>query len=223
MTLADIDLRRQVTDVVHFQGNRPLCVAFAMSLLHEAERTRTGEDLASLAPEALWANALGRGRTSKNGTSTAAIADALAEEGQPKLADWPFNEGLADLTEAAPATTGAPPWLRAETRRFGLARDKVEAELEAVLAAGRLALIVLDVTNEFYFPPASGMVATDPASASLGRHAIACVGAATVAGERLFLVQNSWGEYWAAGGYGWLGHEYLSLFGWEAVALTALL
>lgn len=223
MTLADIDLRPQVTDVVHFQGNRPLCVAFAMSLLHEAERTRAGEELASLAPEALWANALGRGLTSKDGTSTAAIADALENEGQPTLADWPFNGGLAELTEAAPATVGVPPWLRGETRHFGLARDRVEAELESVLAAGQLALIVVDVTIEFYFPPASGVVATDPGSASLGRHAIACVGAATVAGERLFLVQNSWGEHWAAGGYGWLNREYLSVFGGEAAALTALL
>jgi hypothetical protein len=223
VTLADIDLRTQVTDLVHFQGNRPLCVAFAMSLLHESERTRAGEEVASLAPEALWANALRRGLTSKDGTSTAAIADALEDEGQPSLADWPFNGGLAELTEVAPAIVGAPPWLRAGARHFRLARDRVEAELEAVLAAGQLALIVVDVTNEFYFPLASGVVDTDPGSASLGRHAIACVGAATVAGERLFLVQNSWGDRWGAGGYGWLNHDYLSVFGGEAAALTALL
>lgn len=223
MTLEDIDLRAHVADVVHFQGHRPLCVAFAMSLLHEAERTRAGEEVASLAPEALWANALGRGQTSKDGTSTAAIAEALEGVGQPTLADWPFNVGLAELTEAAPASVGAPPWLRGETRHFRLARDMVEAELEAALAAGQPALIVVEVTREFYFPPTSGVVVADPGSTSLGRHAIVCVGAATVAGERLFLVQNSWGDHWAAGGYGWLSHEYLSIFGGEAAVLTALL
>lgn len=223
MALVDIDLRRQLTEIVHYQGNRPLCVAFAMSLLHEAERTRVGKELASLAPEALWASALRRGQTSKNGASPAAIADSLKYEGQPTLAEWPFNGGLGKETEAAPASVGAPPWLRGKTRQFRLARDGVEAELETVLAAGHLALMVVEITQEFYFPPASGVVATDRGSESLGRHAVACVGAATVAGERLFLVQNSWGDHWAAGGYGWLNHEYLSVFGGEAAVLTALL
>ncbi|UYN82911.1 MAG: hypothetical protein KIT89_09340 [Microcella sp.] len=103
---------------------------------------------------------------------------------------------------------------------FRLARDGVEAELEAVLARGQLALVVIEVTGEFYWPPASGVVAVNSASKPLGRHAVACVGAATVAGQRYFLVQNSWGEGWAAGGYGWLDHDYLSAFGQEAVTLA---
>jgi len=113
--------------------------------------------------------------------------------------------------------------MRGETRHFQLARDGVEAELEGVLATGQMALIVVDVTNEFYFPPVSGVVATVASSARLGRHAVTCVGAATVTGERLFLVQNSWGARWAAGGYGWLSHQYLSTFGSEGAALIGLL
>jgi hypothetical protein len=223
MAPGDLDLRDHVFDVVHNQGpDRPLCVVFAMSLAHEAERTRAGAAPSSLAPEALWSHAHARGLTTRRGTSVSAIALALADEGQPLLVDWPFNPALGWGTEGAPATAGAPPWMCGDVDEFYLSLDGVEPELEAALAAGRVVLVVIEVTDDFYYAPPSGRIAADLGAVSRGRHAVSVVGAATVSGERLFLVQNSWGTGWAAGGYGWLGHDYLSAFGGEAAAVVGL-
>lgn len=193
-----------------------------MSLAHEAERMRTGAGLGSLAPEALWAHAHARGLTSQDGSTVSSIGLALADEGQPALADWPFNAALRWATESVPSTAGAPPWKRGDVHEFNLARDGIEAELEAALTAERVVLVVVEVTDDFYYAPASGRVLADPSAVPRGRHAVAVVGAANVSGERLFLVQNSWGAGWAAGGYGWLGHDYLSAFGAEAAEVVGL-
>ena len=194
-----------------------------MSLVHEAGRTRSGDVPNSLAPEALWSHAYGRGSTSTNGTSVYAIALALEDRGQPLLAEWPYDAGLPYGTEVPPPSAAAPPWLRGSARQFNLARDRVETELEDVLASGQPALIVVEVTYDFYNVSRSGRVETNTAASVIGSHAITCVGAATVSGERLYLVQNSWGEYWGARGYGWLDHDYLAAFGSEAAALDRLL
>ena len=54
-----------------------------------------------------------------------------------------------------------------------------------------------------------------------GYHAVLAVGAWTdPARGRVFLIRNSWGIFWGAGGYGLLPPEYLVDFGGEAAKVA---
>ena len=89
---------------VAFQGNRPVCLAVAISIAHQIER---GPGHTALSPEALWTSIV---RTSGAGLdgATASEADAaLSVDGQPQLAAWPFDETIA-MTATANLRADSP-------------------------------------------------------------------------------------------------------------------
>lgn len=209
-----VDLRGLVDPTIVTQGPRPLCVSLALSVGHEAARTHSGTSPEPLAPEAIWRYCTARGHTGPDGMVVDDAAAALTDDGQPSLADWPYNDRLGVNTEDPPGGAGAPPWHRAIVRRLHLAHDGVEDELEDLLAGGAPVLLLVEVTDEFVDPDETGYVTLPNLRAQAGDyHAVVCVGAATHPSRgRHLLIRNTWGEYWGVGGYCWLPVAYLIAF-----------
>lgn len=210
----DYDLRGLVEPQIVSQGPRPLCVPFALSLGHEARRTSEGASPEALAPEAIWRYCTKRGQTGPDGMRITDAGAALADEGQPSLDGWPYSARLGIGTEDPPAHVGNPPWFTRDVRELHLSHDGIEDDLEDHLAAGVPVILIVEVTSEFFNPDGQGYIGLPDLRAPLGDyHAVACLGAATHRKRgRHLLVRNSWGAYWALGGYGWMPMEYLIAF-----------
>ncbi|WP_187432478.1 C1 family peptidase [Agromyces mariniharenae] len=217
MTRPNIDLRERLAPGIHDQGPRPTCVPFAVSLAHESNRYQARDPAAALAPEAIWEHAWNRGLAGHNGMDLAHANDALRERGQPEDQNWPYDATLGSDTEPPPLSAGVPPWHVAELSTIPLALDGVEDAVEDSIAAGRVVVLVLGVTAAFDYPDADGLILPSPGPGHRGLHAVAAVGAAEVAGSgRCLLIQNSWGEGWGLGGYGWLHPSYIQGLGISA-------
>lgn len=223
LLLPAIDLRHKLTPDVRAQGPRPLCLAFSISVAHEAARsTAAAANAETLAVEPLWQHCVDAGTAGHDGTTLPAIADAAANTGQTVETVWPYNDALAAGTEPTPASAVGASFHTADLFDVPLAHDGIEANLEATLAAGLPVTVVLEITREFEHPAADGEIDIPSLSAPANDyHAVAAVGAAThPAGDRRrLLVRNSWGPGWGASGYGWLPYDYLVAFAGQATAI----
>lgn len=212
-----VDLTSQIASHVMDQGPRPTCVACAVAAGHEAERPGF-----EAAVEPVWWRLRERGLADEDGTTLRAAGQALPDTGHCDAHLWPYNDGLGFETEPPPAAAGTPPWTRADLTPVALANDGAEDAIEDELAAGHPVVLVLEVSDDFLSPELDGFVPVPLLTApAAGYHAVLIVGAWTDPTHgRIFLIRNSWGEYWGAGGYGLLPVEYLINFGAQAAKVT---
>lgn len=214
-----VDLRHMVTNPLMNQGPRPVCVPFALSHAHESAVWKTDDP--AMSPEAIWWKCTKLGQVSAHGMLLEHGGHALARTGQPPLTTWPWNPSLGVSTEEPPLTSGLPPWRTAAMTPVSLAHDGIEDDLEDSLAAGRPVLLVVEVTAEFDNAAADGTIEVPDIRSPAGDyHAVLVVGVTIdpVRGRHL-LVRNSWGEYWGAGGYGWLPLDYLIAYAVQAAVV----
>jgi hypothetical protein len=211
------DLTSQIASDVVNQGARPTCVACAAAAAHEAERSGF-----EAAIEPVWWRLREWGLADEHGTTLRAARRALIHTGNCEAHLWPYNGDLGFGTEPPPVTAGTPPWTCADLTPVTVAHDGVEDAIEDELAAGHPVVLVLEISDGFLFPEPDGLIPVPPVTApAAGYHAVLVAGAWTdpIHG-RVFLIRNSWTEYWGAGGYGLLPVEYLVNFGGEAARVT---
>jgi len=199
-----------------------MCVPFTLSYAHEAATDVTGHD-APMAPEAVWWQCAKLRQVAADGMLLEHGGQAIAQTGQPPLIDWPWNSCLGVGTEDPPPAAGQPPWHLAALASLHLAHDGIEAGIEELLAAGRPVVLVIEVTAEFENASADGTIEVPDIRSPAGDyHAVLVMGAATGPFRgRCLLVRNSWGEFWGAGGYGWLPMDYLIAYAAQAAIVTA--
>lgn len=217
----DIDLRGTIASPLMDQGARPMCVPFTLSQAHEA--AFAGANGAPMAPEAVWWRCSALGQVDADGILLEHGAQAIAGTGQPFLADWPWNPYLGVGTEDPPSAAGQPPWHLAHLIPIPLAHDGAEGDIEDVLAVGFPIILVIEITPEFENADRYGTIEIPDIRISAGDfHAVLVVGIRThsVRG-RCLLIRNSWGQFWGAGGYGWLPMEYLIAYADEAAVIVA--
>lgn len=211
-----VDLRPILAPAIN-QGTRPLCIPIVVTSAHEACRTQPPEQLA---PDALWSRCVAIGTAGRDGTTLEAVSDALWTDGQPPLADWPFNFAISHEADPAPPSALASVWYQAELSPVAVANDCIEDDLENLLLAGLVVVLIVEVTDEFDRAASDGTIAVPPLTAPQGAyHAVLVVGVRTREQDRVLLVRNSWGPRWGAGGYGWLPMDYLIAFGARAGAI----
>ncbi len=211
-----VDLRPMLAPAID-QGTRPLCIPIVVTASHEACRTQPPEPLA---PDALWLSCVTNGTASREGTTLEAVADALRTDGQPRLADWPFNTAILHEADPIPLAAQASTWHQADLSSVLVANDGIEDDIEDQLAIGLVVALIIEVTTEFEQATSNGTIEVPPLTAPQGSyHAVLVVGARTQERVRALLVRNSWGPGWGAGGYGWLPLDYLIAFGARAGAI----
>lgn len=211
-----VDLRPMLAPALD-QGIRPLCIPIVVTAAHEACRVQPPEPLA---PDALWSRCVADGTASREGTTLEAVSDALREDGQPTLVDWPFNNAISHEADSIPPAAQVSIWHQADLAPLPVANDGVEDEVEDALAGGSVVALLIEVTTEFERAAPDGAIAVPPLTAPQGSyHAVLAVGARTHEQARVLLVRNSWGPGWGAGGYGWLPVDYLIAFGARAGAI----
>lgn len=186
------------------QGSRPTCLAFAASDLHAA--LRFGWE--PLSCETLFFHAQRRaGRTPNEGATLSFVLEAVAQDGQPVEAGWPYRSTTPTPSDWTPPAFDGPIFLRrGETTPASWPRI-VES-----LDQGRPALILTTLSASFFTPDADGVVRApaaerpDPAL----RHALVAVGHGVIDHQPALLVRNSWGAGWGRDGNAWLPADYLA-------------
>jgi len=184
------------------QGNRPTCVAFAVSDAHAAARgART-----ALSVEHLYYHAVQRtpGGRPQDGVSLARILDALRLDGQAAESRWPYLPAVPDdLALWVPPPT-ATPVFKADSVTALPAAAAIVAELNA----GRPVVLTFMVSLAFCAVQ-DGIVRPKAADTDVDWHAVVAVGHGQNEGRPCLLVRNSWGEAWGLGGYAWVDLDYL--------------
>jgi hypothetical protein len=197
------DLRDNFGDV-RDQHARPTCLAFATSDLHAASRALP---FIPLSVEYLYFHAVQRSvrPNPKKGVTLNAVADALKTVGQPLETAWPYSPTLpTDLSKWRPPK-GVEVFRQALCTRRNLA-----AAILSVIDNKQPVLVCLKISEAFYRPNGSGVVANIKNDRDTGYHAVLAIGHGTIAGDSIILVRNSWGEDWGLGGHAWLHSDYLS-------------
>lgn len=217
---AVLDLRDRQSPIKD-QGRRGACVAFAATAGHEMLRA-DGEDLGE---EFLhWAAKQRDGLPgATEGTTLAAAAGALAELGQPPEDLWPYDDTRDQwaLTYRPPDGADAAAALR--RLRDGHPLDPTPTALRDALNEGLAVLLGIRLYATWYAPSPEGRIGLPaPGAVALGGHAVLLVGydAGDTATSGHFIVRNSWGGEWGAGGYAYLPYAYVEAHGLQAWGLA---
>jgi len=208
---------------VRDQHDRPTCVAFAVTALHEhLHLVRTGLDKTvdlDLSEEFLYYHCKQRDGlgVKSTGTTISAASGSLAKQGQSLEALCPYQ-----LRPHAPRSKLTPPAPAAladgRTRLLsGLTRlPQSLASVRRSLKAGMPVVAVLDLHSNAYLTVAGQIELPRPGDRPIGRHAVLIVELEDRSGEpcRIFF-KNSWGSKWGDKGFGSLREDYFKAHGRE--------
>jgi hypothetical protein len=206
-----IDHRPAQTPVRH-QGDRPTCVAFAVSAAHE---WHAANGVVRSSEDAMWAAHQVNEVPGREETTVSWTLEGLDRHQHSTEAAWPYGVPAWAYGRPAAALDNAnrrplPAW-----RDLGAASfDAVTGELDA----GRPVVLTLRVVAAAWYH-AGDIVDAEANLKTPGNHAVLAVGTLD-APERL-IVKNSWGPGWGDAGYGYVTRRYHACYALRAHTLEA--
>jgi hypothetical protein len=195
---------RHLFGPVRDQGQRPTCLAFAASDAHAALR----DGWAPLSCEYAFFHAQRRaGRLPTDGALLPAMLGALREDGQPAEAGWPYLATLPAVHSQWKPPAGAAPLFRRAGEPGICTLDAIINQLDR----GVPVLTLIRLSRSFYYAGPDGFIDQAPGEGPdfHRRHAVVAVAHGVAGAQRAVLIRNSWGEGWAAEGYGWLTETFM--------------
>jgi hypothetical protein len=184
------------------QGDRPTCIAFAVTDTHGAARSGT----TPLSTEHLYYHAIQRtpGRDPEGGVSLPTILAALEADGQCSESGWTYLKTLpSDIATWKPPASATPVF-----KRQALAKSTKVSKVIEELDSGSPVILTLLLGLRFY-DPVNGVVSSGPNDIDTDYHALVAVGHGAVGAQSLVLVRNSWGKEWGTDGHAWIAADYL--------------
>lgn len=138
------------------------------------------------------------------GVNFGTMADTIDADGQPDESGWPYIPDLLPEDDwSPPAIAGAI--YRRPMRRIAGDLGSVRGELEK----SRPVFMITDISSSFYTPGPETIINAPAAERREATHAVIAVGLGYLDSDACYLIRNSWGERWGAGGYSWLHEDYL--------------
>jgi C1A family cysteine protease len=186
------------------QGQRPTCLAFAVSDAHAA--ARQNPQLEPLSPEYLFYHGTQRSphKDPKRGLTFNLAVTALEAEGQPHETAWPYIRTLpTDLKTWTPPSTVTV--YRALVDRKGISGSA----LREIIDQDKVPFAVVRITRSFFKPSSEGLIENKAPDQDSGLHGITVVGHGEFQKSRVFLLRNSWGTRWGLNGYAWAFEDYI--------------
>jgi C1A family cysteine protease len=201
-----IDLTKSL-GAVREQGDRPTCMAFAISELH-----RHGAQAVELfSAEYLYraaANLMSSWQP-YTGLALGSVLKAVNAPGQPCEQDCPYEPNEPDhAPPLMPAVSG-----QLHTTLATACHVNVD-DLTKRVEKGQPVGLVLQLTDTFLLPQ-GGIVEYSQVVVSTENHAVVAAGFGThsATNEPHFLVRNTWGPSWGNSGSAWLPARYILDFG----------
>lgn len=200
------DFRSDQTPVRQ-QGDRPTCVAFAVSAAHE---WRAADSAIRSAEDALWAAHQVNEIPGLEATTVAWALQGMKDHGHAIEAAWPYGQPRWSTGRPEAATN-------ADNRRRLTAWSEITPltfeTVERELRIERPVVLTLRVVLSAWHY-GGGVVDAGPGETTPGNHAVLAVG--TVDAGRQVIVKNSWGADWGDQGYGYVTERYLNSYALRA-------
>jgi C1A family cysteine protease len=202
-------LRRKLEKAVKDQGERPTCVAFAVTTLHEHLISTAAQAQAEidLSEEFLYFRCKQRdGLLNSGGTTLRAASESLRLDGQCREDLHPYQRvnkllsvpSVAAVHDARARTLGL-------MKPVGLTLDLIKECLtqEAPVVAA------IEIFRTAWFAGSDGLVAMPRAGEkAVGKHAIVIVDVEQEGSEEQIIFLNSWGIGWGNAGMGKFSATY---------------
>ena len=187
------------------QGNRPTCLAFALSDMNGVHNGFQG----FLSPDYVYANAaiLMPGWRPGDGLTLDSSLAAVQSPGQPEEQHWAYSND-------EPATPLIAPPLYDPMYAASFKKSMPDLnEIVSCVDRGEPVGLIMNLTREFFSPEdITGIIPFTDGALPSSSHAVLVVGYGIhmVTRELHFFIRNSWGDGWGVQGHAWVSSEYIN-------------